>query len=191
MSRTEAAVESKEDVQLLMSRGDLTATLSLSVASLSLLPQTDDRLKFFAADCLKFLGQINSTGVVSVKSISAARTVMTAVDWTARPGERASFKIIAHDSMGARHEVGGDTFVVQLQSQDEKEEEKKEPNAVVIHSQAHPQAASRDHPPEVQVADRGDGTYEVSFVFPCEAAGEQILCVSVQGFPYSRQSISA
>jgi len=137
-NRTEAAVESNEDVRLLVSRGDLTATLS-SLDSLSLLPQADDRL-MFSADCTNLLAQINSTGVVSVKSISAAHTVVTA-DWTARPGERTSFTIIAHDSTGARHEVGGDDFVVQLQSQqDEKEEKKQEPNAVVIHSQAHPQA---------------------------------------------------
>jgi len=146
-NRTEAAVVSKEDVRLLVSRGDLTATLS-SVASLSL-PHTDDRF-MFTADCTNLLEQINSTGKVSAKSISAAHTVVTAAGWPVRPGERTSFTIIAHDSTGARHEVGGDTFVVQLQSkQEEKEEKKKEPNAVVIHSQAHLQAG-KDHLLEVQ-----------------------------------------
>jgi len=133
-NRTKAAVVSEEDVRLLVSRGDLTAALS-SVASLSLFPQTNERLMFIVS-CTNLLEQINSTGVVGVKSISAAHTVVAAADRMARPGERISFTIIAHDSTGARHEVGGDTFVVQLQSQqqDEQEEEKKEPK--VIHSQA-------------------------------------------------------
>lgn len=61
-NRTEAAVGSNEDVQLLVSRGDLKTTLS-SLDSLSLPPQTDDRLMFFAADCVtNLLGRINSTG---------------------------------------------------------------------------------------------------------------------------------
>lgn len=130
--------------------------------------------------------------MVSVNSISAAHTLATAADCVARPGKRASFTIVAHDSTGARHKVGGDTFVVQLQTQqqDEKEEEKKK-EAVLIHSQqTHPQA-SRDHLlREVQVADQGDGTYEVSFVLPLGAVGDQKLCVFAR-FPYSRQPISA
>jgi len=177
-NRTEAAVLSKDDVRLLVSRGDLTTTLS-SLASLSLLPQTNDRLMF--AFCTNLLGQINSPGVVSVESISAAHTVLTAADWTARPGERASFTIIAHDSTGARHEVGGDTFVVQLQPQQQHYEMEKKKEPFVSHSQ-HSQT-TRCHLLEVQVADHGDGTYEVSFVLPREAAGDQKLCVSVQDSP--------
>lgn len=193
-NRTEAAIVSDEDVRLLVSRGDLTATLS-SLASPSLLPQADDRLMFIAADCSTnlLLEQINSTGVVIDKCISAAHTIATdAVDWAARAGGRTSFTIIAHDSTGACHKVG-DTFVVQLQSQqqeakEEEDEKKEKPNAVVmIHSQqaAHPQAAgSGHHLLGVEVADHGDGTYEVSFVLPRDVGKK--LCVCAR-FPYSRQ----
>jgi len=38
--------------------------------------------------------------LLSVKSISAAHTVVIAADWTTRPGERTPFTIIAHDSTG-------------------------------------------------------------------------------------------
>jgi len=104
---------------------------------------------FIAANCTNLLGQINSTGVVRVKSISAAHALSRLL---------VLIRQLESDT-GARHEVGGDTFVVQLRSDERRKRKEGKTNALSSRGPCDNGTQGRH---AVSLQRSGEGSQEVS-----------------------------
>ena len=120
-------------------------------------PQADCVLEF-NVNHKQLLDVLNNAGIVSGTSTCAATTTATCseVNQTIR-GREMSITITAHDSQGHVCVRGGDVFVVELK---DKNGEKRA---------------------EVNLKDKGDGTYLATYTIPADAKGDHTLSVLLRG----------
>ena len=164
IQRVMSTIQSPGHAELLVARFDIVSTLgAFERQPLVLEPQADCVLEFNINN-KQLLDVLIGAGIVSGTSTCAA-TITAAGSGVKHTiiGQETSFTITAHDPQGRVRSQGGDLFAVELK---EKNGEKKA---------------------EINLKDKGDGTYQVTYTVPADAKRDHIVC-ALTWCPHSRQS---
>ena len=165
VDRAVTAIQSAGDVQLLVAKSDIAATLIAMDSQPPVLdPQGNSALEF-SVDSKRLLDVFSEAGNIADDYTCANTTSAFGVGIeTASPGQDASFIITARDCQGTERTVGGDLFEVELQGE-------------------------KGEKVEVKLVDRRDGTYSATYTLPVDFKGELQLSIlfrgiHIQGSPY-------
>lgn len=155
VNNARSIIQSSGNAELLVAMSDLETLL----ADISQQPlETQENCKFKVAfNCELLLDVINNTG--ELMRSSACATTSTAAGsglFIASMGKDSFFTISAHDYQGRSLGVGGDIFVVNLQTNDKK--------CV-----------------KVNLIDQGNGTYQGIYRAPAGTKGHMLLSVLLRG----------